>query len=137
MDLLLLATSAIENVIDIGERTYNREPAASSIVTINGQAFDYPILKKHITIGRGHDVTSGSRAISSAAFMPRLSTDGAATIIEDAGSKNGVLVNSERVRRRVLRHGDIVSFGDDSSLRFVDSNALNPFGRGDLRARTA
>ena len=42
-------------------------------------------------------------------------------MIEDAGSKNGILVNSERVQRRVLRDGDVVSLGGELNLRFVDA----------------
>jgi len=34
-----------------------------------------------------------------------------ATIVEDAGSTNGVFVNEARVRRQRLRDGDIVGFG--------------------------
>jgi pSer/pThr/pTyr-binding forkhead associated (FHA) protein len=51
----------------------------------------------------------------------KISTSGVATVIEDAGSKNGLMVNSERVRSRVLRDGDVVSLGDDLNLRFVDA----------------
>jgi pSer/pThr/pTyr-binding forkhead associated (FHA) protein len=42
-------------------------------------------------------------------------------VIEDAGSKNGILVNSERVKRCILRDGDIVSLGGELDLRFVDA----------------
>ena len=51
----------------------------------------------------------------------KISTNGGATVIEDAGSKNGLLVNSERVLRRVLRDGDVVSVGDELNMRFVDA----------------
>ncbi len=116
---LLLDDEPNGNVVDIGERT-KIDAGRKLLVTIGGRAFDYPILKKHITIGRGHDsdIRIASHFISR--IHARISTNGAATVIEDAGSKNGVLVNSKRVLRRVLRDGDVVSFGDDSSLRFVD-----------------
>jgi len=108
------------NVVDIGERT-DIEAGRKLVVTIFGQSFDYPILKKHMTIGRsqGNDIRIASHFVSR--VHATVSTNGAATIIEDAGSKNGVLVNSERVQRRVLHHGDVVTVGDDSSLRFVDA----------------
>ena len=74
-----------------------------------------------MTIGRGHDsdIRIASHFVSR--VHAKISTSGLATIIEDAGSKNGILVNSERVQRRVLRDGDVVSLGDDLNLRFVDA----------------
>ncbi len=119
MDLLLDAEPN-GNVVDIGERT-QVEAGRKLVVTIGGRAFDYPILKKDITIGRGHDSDIRITSHFISRVHARLSTNGVATIIEDAGSKNGVLVNSKRVLRRVLRDGDVVNLGDDSSLRFVDA----------------
>ena len=74
-----------------------------------------------MTIGRGHesDIRIASHFVSR--VHAKISTKGAATIIEDAGSKNGILVNSERVKRRVLHHGDIVSIGGELNLKFVDA----------------
>ena len=71
-------------------------------------------------IGRGHssDIRIASHFVSR--VHAKISTNGVATVIEDAGSKNGLLVNSERVLRRVLRHGDVVSLGDEFNMRFVD-----------------
>lgn len=41
-------------------------------------------------------------------------------VIRDEGSKNGTLVNSERVTSRPLEHGDLVQFGEGGpSARFV------------------
>ena len=74
-----------------------------------------------MTIGRGHgsDIRIASHFVSR--VHAKISTNGIATIIEDAGSKNGILVNSERVQRRVLHDGDVVSLGGDLNLRFVDA----------------
>ena len=72
-------------------------------------------------IGRGHasDIRIASHFVSR--VHAKISTNGVATVIEDAGSKNGLLVNSERVLRRVLRDGDVVSLGDELNMRFVDA----------------
>ena len=88
---------------------------------VGGRDVDYPLLKREMTIGRGHgsDIRIASHFISR--VHAKVSTNGIATVIEDAGSKNGVLVNSERVLRRVLRDGDIVSLGGELNLRFVDT----------------
>lgn len=117
---LLLDDDPDQNVVDIGERT-QLEAGRKLVITIAGQAFDYPIVKKQITIGRGHgsDIRIASHFVSR--VHAKISTNGLATIIEDTGSKNGLVVNSERVRRRVLRDGDVVSFGDDLNLKFVDA----------------
>jgi chromosome segregation ATPase len=109
-----------DDVVDVGERT-GIDAARKLVIMIDGEAFDYPIVKRTMTIGRGH----GSDIRIASHFVSRLhatvSTSGIATIIEDAGSKNGILVNSERVQRRVLRHGDVVSLGGELNLRFVDA----------------
>jgi chromosome segregation ATPase len=82
---------------------------------------DYPFVKNDITIGRGrdNDIRIASQFISR--VHARVSTQGARTVIEDAGSKNGILVNSERVDRHVLRDGDVVSLGGELNLKFVDA----------------
>jgi pSer/pThr/pTyr-binding forkhead associated (FHA) protein len=45
------------------------------------------------------------------------------TVIEDLGSKNGLLVNSQPVTRRVLQDGDIVSLGGKLDLKYVELDA--------------
>ena len=74
-----------------------------------------------IAHGRGQDsdIRIASHFVSR--VHAKISTSGAATVIEDAGSKNGILVNSERVQRRVLRHGDVVNIGGELNLKFVDA----------------
>ena len=58
---------------------------------------DYPLTKTEMTIGRGKhsDIRIASHFISR--IHATIKTQGAATVIEDAGSKNGILVNSSRV----------------------------------------
>ena len=43
----------------------------------------------------------------------------------DDGSLNGTLVNGERVRRRVLEHGDILTLGR-RTLRFLEIRMRRP-----------
>jgi pSer/pThr/pTyr-binding forkhead associated (FHA) protein len=91
------------------------------VITLGGEAINYPIVKNLMTIGRGHDADIRIASHFVSRVHAKISTKGAATIIEDAGSKNGILVNSERVQRRVLRHGDVVSIGGELNLKFVDA----------------
>jgi pSer/pThr/pTyr-binding forkhead associated (FHA) protein len=104
----------------VGAKRAAPDAGRKLVITLGGEAIDYPIVKNPMTIGRGHD--SDIRIASH--FVSRLhatvSTKGSATIIEDVGSKNGILVNSKRVQRRVLRSGDIVSLGGELNLEFVD-----------------
>ena len=43
---------------------------------------------------------------------------GSKTVIEDLNSTNGTFVNAERINRRALKEGDIVTLGK-SEFRFV------------------
>ena len=109
-----------EGVWDVGEPSGKPETARKLVVLLGARSVEYPLVKQEMTIGRG----SGSDIRISSHFISRIhakvSTSAIATVIEDAGSKNGVLVNSERVQRRALRDGDIVSLGGEVNLRFVD-----------------
>jgi DNA repair exonuclease SbcCD ATPase subunit len=118
MDLLL--DDGPDEVVDVGEQT-PIEGARKLVVTMGGEMFDYPIVKNLMTIGRGHgaDIRIQSHYVSR--VHAKISTKASATIIEDADSKNGILVNSEPVKRRVLRHGDVVSIGGELNMRFVDA----------------
>ena len=109
-----------QDIVDIGEPT-DSETNRKLIITIGGEAFHYPLVKEHMTIGRGRgsDIRIASHFVSR--VHAKINTDGGATIIEDAGSKNGITVNSERVLRRVLRDGDVINLGYDLDLRFVDA----------------
>jgi chromosome segregation ATPase len=120
MDMLLEGSESYADIVDIGEQT-DAAAARKLVITIGGEAIQYPIVKSSMTIGRGHenDIRIPSQFVSR--LHARLSTNGIATVIEDAGSKNGILVNSERVTRRVLRDGDVVNLGPDFNLRFVDA----------------
>jgi chromosome segregation ATPase len=116
----LLDKEPSADILRIGKPAQKRSGVRKLVAMLGGQGIDYPLIKKEMTIGRGHgsDIRIASHFISR--IHAKVSTQGIATYIEDAGSKNGVLVNSERIQRRVLRDGDIVSLGGELNLRFVD-----------------
>lgn len=68
--------------------------------------------REHATIGRtlDNDIVLESEAVSRC--HARLHLEGGAVRISDNRSKNGVLVNGERVRDRILTDGDIVQLGN-------------------------
>jgi chromosome segregation ATPase len=81
---------------------------------------EYSLSKPVVTIGRAK--TSDIRILDAVVsrMHARLTTDKDITIIEDLGSKNGVLVNSRPVDRAVLHHGDVISLGANHDFRYVE-----------------
>jgi chromosome segregation ATPase len=109
-----------DDLIDIGAPS-PIDGERKLVAMMGGEGIAYPLRKPEMTIGRGKrsDIRIPSHFISR--VHAKISTQGIATVIEDAGSKNGILVNSERVKRCILRDGDIVSLGGELDLRFVDA----------------
>ncbi len=86
-----------------------------------------------VTIGRAADneVQLDVRWVSRQHACIRM--EGAQYLLEDAGSKNGVFVNGQRVTSpRILEDGDRVQVAPGLELIFVDSEATAPLpGRAD------
>ncbi len=91
------------------------------IGSVGGEKMSFPLLKSEMTIGRGKtsDIRISSHFISR--LHAKVSTRGIATTIEDIGSKNGIFVNANRIKRCVLRDGDVVSLASELELKFVDT----------------
>jgi chromosome segregation ATPase len=98
------------------------EDAPRLVGSVGGEDVSYPLSKGEMTIGRGKssDIRIPSHFISR--LHARLSTRGIATTIEDVGSRNGIFVNANRVKRCVLRDGDVVSLASELELKFVDAS---------------
>jgi len=90
------------------------------IVALDGQP-NNEFLIEHgtITIGRspGNDICLRHHFISR--NHAKILTDGTGSVIEDLGSKNGILVNAEPVQRQRLQDGDLVHIGE-MQFKFVD-----------------
>ena len=80
-------------VIQVGEETVHL-----------GRSTGADVILEHMSISRRHAVVARR---------------GAATVILDDRSLNGVVVNGERVREAVLAHGDEIRLGD-VAMRFLD-----------------
>jgi chromosome segregation ATPase len=95
--------------------------APKLIGSVGGEAVTFPLSKTEMTIGRGKasDIRISSHFISR--LHAKISTRGIATTIEDIGSKNGIFVNANRIKRCVLRDGDVVSLASELELKFVDT----------------
>ena len=79
---------------------------------VGDQELRFPLFKDRVTIGR----TAENDIQLKMAYVSRrhavVLTEGDATRVIDWGSKNGVYVNSEKVKERILSNGDIVSVGN-------------------------
>lgn len=112
----------IEDVIHdrddrISERIENRGSVERQRITrlligkIDGQKLRFPLFKNRLTIGRtGHNDIQLKAAFISRRHAVIVSDDNGTRIV-DWGSKNGVFVNTNRIKEQILRNGDIVTFG--------------------------
>ncbi len=90
------------------------------IVNMNGgETLKYPLSKNIMTIGREphNDIHIRSRYISR--VHARIVSDQDGSIIEDLDSRNGIAVNAKKVRRQVLKSGDLIDLGR-VQLKFID-----------------
>lgn len=78
---------------------------------VGGQKLRFPLFKDRLTIGRtGHnDIQLKAQFVSRRHAV--IVSDRGLTRIVDWGSRNGVLVNRERVNEKFLKNGDTVTIG--------------------------
>lgn len=80
-----------------------------------------------ITIGRATDCTVSIPVRWISRVHAILRREGGQFILEDAGSKNGLFVNGQRVVKRLsLTDGDIIQLAPGLELIYVDSEATAP-----------
>lgn len=79
---------------------------------IGAQVLRFPLFKDKLTIGRTED----NDIQLNAAFISRhhavIQTEGDTTRVIDWGSKNGVQVNSKRIKEHFLVNGDVLTIGN-------------------------
>jgi putative secretion ATPase (PEP-CTERM system associated) len=75
----------------------------------NEQGDEYPLDKETITLGRmpKNDIVIQDKAVSG--HHAKVITIQGTSIIEDMDSTNGTFVNSERIKKHLLRHEDIIT----------------------------
>jgi chromosome segregation ATPase len=101
----------------------NADVAAPALVCLTGDAPRlFPLTKATITIGRGPHCELQILTHFVSREHARITLNAGRAFIEDAGSRNGVFVNSVRVDRQVLQQGDLITVGD-TQFRFVESMA--------------
>jgi hypothetical protein len=89
------------------------------IASNNDGNLKFPLDKNIVTIGREaqNDIHIRSKFISR--FHARIVSDQGGAIIEDLGSRNGITVNSRKIRRHQLRSGDLIDLGK-TQLKYID-----------------
>ena len=99
------ANPAREEISDVSEEY------PMVVAVIDERMVRCPLQKPCMTIGRdfGNDIQLFRKHVSRR--HARIVTDGSSTIIEDLGSKNGVMVGGERVNSHRLRDGDTFIIG--------------------------
>jgi septal ring factor EnvC (AmiA/AmiB activator) len=114
------------NAVAAPSRTIAREAdsmAAPALLCLTGDAPKrFPLTQSAITIGRGPDCDLQIVTHFVSREHARLTLHGGSAFIEDLGSRNGVFVNSVRVDRHSLQHGDLLTIGE-TQFRFVESMA--------------
>ena len=93
--------------------------------SIGDQELRFPLFKNRLTIGRtaDNDIQLKTSYISRRHAV--VLTEGDDTRVIDWGSKNGVYVNSERVKERFLSNGDIVAVGN-AKFRYEERPKREP-----------
>lgn len=113
--------SEIEDVIhDIDERMSERSAKSAAVDrvtrmlvgTVDDQVLRFPLFKDRLTVGRTKDNDIQLKAAYVSRRHAVIQTDGDSTRIIDWGSKNGIEVNSSKIKEHFLNHGDMVTIGN-------------------------
>jgi len=89
-----------------------------------------------ITIGRGPDNSIAIDNLAISSHHAEIKSEQGHLVIEDLDSLNGTFVNSQRVKRSALKHGDVVSIGkhaihvDESAQGALPADVHRPSGGG-------
>jgi pSer/pThr/pTyr-binding forkhead associated (FHA) protein len=86
-----------------------------------------------VTMGRARDSTIVIHDTQASRNHARIERDGDGYVVLDCGSKNGTLLNDERVDRDKLEHGDVVHIGQ-TAIRY---RSIEPSRREDGDADTS
>ena len=88
----------------------------------SSQPVEHRVAGLPVSMGReaGNDIQVASQFVSSS--HAKIEEIKGRVFVRDLGSRNGVFVNSVRVERRALRHGDLLTIGE-TQFRFVEAMA--------------
>lgn len=115
----VIAPEEFEGQAQSGGEAENARTSQLLVYMDSERPITYPLHKDVITIGRSEsaDIRIDAEFISRIHARIVCGEDGA--VIEDAGSKNGLKINSVAARRHNLTHGDVIGIGK-LRLTFID-----------------
>ncbi len=125
-EVLSAQVRAVENPAPSAVTIGPQQPASTArrrmIVAIEGNTrTTYPLRGSDITIGRSAQSDIRLRSPFISRLHARISVRDDDALIEDLGSKNGILLNSNPIgRSAALHNGDIISLGGLLELKYVD-----------------
>ncbi len=105
----------IDDVVETGPRQAGKERDKVTRVLIGrigDQVLRFPLFKDRLTIGRTEDNDIQLKLSYISRRHAVVMTEGETTRVIDWGSKNGVYVNSKRIKEHFLSNGDIVAVGN-------------------------
>lgn len=105
----------VEEAAEAGARPAGKERDKITRVLIGrigDQVLRFPLFKDRLTIGRTEDNDIQLKLSYISRRHAVVMSEGDTTRVIDWGSKNGVYVNSNRVKEHFLSNGDIVAVGD-------------------------
>ncbi len=105
----------LENALELG----SNEVPKLAIYRRNGRVDEFPLDQDIMTLGRmpGNDVILEDTVVSG--HHAKIITVHGTSILEDLNSTNGTYVNGQRVKKCVLKNGDILSLAR-SKMRYVN-----------------
>ncbi len=92
---------------------------------IGSQVLRFPLFKDRLTIGRTDDNDIQLNADYISRRHAIIQTEGDTTRVIDWGSKNGVHVNSKRIKEHFLANGDILTIGN-ARFRYEERKKRDP-----------
>ncbi|MBT8090207.1 MAG: FHA domain-containing protein [Gammaproteobacteria bacterium] len=98
---------------DLAQESADRDRVTRVLIgSFGSQELRFPLFKDRLTIGRNEDNDIKLKTTYISRRHAVIVTEGDATRVIDWGSKNGVFVNSDRVKEQILSNGDIVAIGN-------------------------
>ena len=97
----------------VAQETRDRDRVTRVLIgSFGSQELRFPLFKDRLTIGRNEDNDIQLKTTYISRRHAVIMTEGDATRVIDWDSKNGVFVNSERVKEHILSNGDRVAIGN-------------------------
>jgi general secretion pathway protein A len=124
--LALQPRGAASVAVPAGEAPYI--PEASLLLATQGNPDkDIPLVRNRILIGRSELADVGIDSVFVSRYHALIVREPTHDLLIDLGSTNGVLVNSRRVLRHVLRHRDLVQIGP-ARVTYLNAAAMGAAG---------